>query len=376
MSRFLGRDSRRRRVLNEEALSASTAHLALRASTPEEPADEAPRYSDAAGVEHHPQVTDFLPRRFRSIGMLAAAAVGTTAIVEALHWFARPLAEKYGAASVAAFDLTAGSGIAAWLQACVLMFAAGTCVLIYSLRRHRVDDFKGRYRVWMAAAIACGLLSLESVAPIHRSWTAIGGFHTGWSALRNNAIWWLVIGGLPATWIAVRAWLDARESRLAAATLAAAFALYSVAIGSYLGADSVESRIGASGGEAMITAGANLFASWFLLIGVLAYGRYVVLDVQGLIPVRATKPTAAKSRAATRDHSAKQSSRVESTSAAPLHSFRAKMADAEPAKSASTQWVDGSEPVAEDYDEEDGDGRIRKLSKADRKRLRQQKRAA
>ncbi len=75
MSRFLGRDSRRRRVLNEDALSASTAHLALRAVTPDEPSDGTPRYSEAAGVEHHPQVTDFVPRKFRTIGMLAAAAL-------------------------------------------------------------------------------------------------------------------------------------------------------------------------------------------------------------------------------------------------------------------------------------------------------------
>ena len=46
-----------------------------------------PRYSEAAGVEHHPQVTDFFPRRFRTIGALAAVGVAATAVIEALHWF-------------------------------------------------------------------------------------------------------------------------------------------------------------------------------------------------------------------------------------------------------------------------------------------------
>ena len=105
MSRFLGRDSRRRRVLNEEALSASTAHLAMRAGAADEPAEGAPRYSDAAGVEHHPQVTDFFPRRFRTIGALAAVGVVATAAIEALHWFVAPLAGTYGFESAAAFDL-------------------------------------------------------------------------------------------------------------------------------------------------------------------------------------------------------------------------------------------------------------------------------
>lgn len=361
-------------MLNEEALSASTAHLALRASTPDEPVDEAPRYSDAAGVEHHPQVTDFLPRRFRSIAMLATAGVATTAIVEALHWCARPLAEKYGAKSAAALDLTARGGVAAWLSAGVLMLAAVTCVLIYSLRRHRVDDFKGRYRVWMAAAFACCLLSLEEVAQLRHLLTAVLAHHTGWTALRDHAIWWLLLAGLPSAWIAARAWLDARESRLAAVTLAAAFALYAVAIGSYLGAFSSTSP----SSEAMITGGASLLASWLLLVGVASYGRFVVLDVQGLIPAGKSKPAASKSKTVTRDQAMKQSSsRAASTTAAPLHTFRAKMADAEPGKSTSTQWVDGSEPVADDeFDDEDGAARVRKLSKADRKRLRQQKRAA
>ena len=56
-------------MLNEEALSASSAHTrACGPVTPDEPAEGAPRYSEAAGVEHHPQVTDFLPRRYRTIG--------------------------------------------------------------------------------------------------------------------------------------------------------------------------------------------------------------------------------------------------------------------------------------------------------------------
>jgi hypothetical protein len=372
MSRFLGRDSRRRRVLNEEALSASTAHLALRATTPDEPADDAPRYSEAAGVEHHPQVTDFVPRRFRSVGMLAFVGVASTAAVEALHQFAVPFASNYGFATTAAFDIAASGGLAAWLSAIVLLLAAAVCMLIYSLRRHRVDDFKGRYRVWMAAAVACGLLSLVSVAPVHRLLTALAVDLTGWTALRSDAAWWMLAAGLPCAWIAARAWLDARESSLAAVSLAGAFALYGVAVGSYLSAESFES----SNSEATITCGARLLAHWLLLVGVVSYSRFVVLDVQGLIPVRTRRPAASKSKAVTKDQAVKHSSsRSAAASTEPLHSIRAKIAETESAET-STLWIDGSEPISENYDDEDGDPRIRKLSKADRKRIRQQKRAA
>ena len=63
---------------------------------------------------------------------------------------------------------------------------------------------------------------------------------------------------------------------------AAAIASYGVALASYLG-------IGlaiAPQSEVMITAGATLVGHWMLLVGVVSYGRFVVLDAQGLIPVR------------------------------------------------------------------------------------------
>jgi len=371
MSRFLGRDSRRRRVLNEEALSASTAHLALRAAITDETTEDAPRYSEAAGVEHHPQVTDFVPRRFRTIGMLAAAGVASTALVETLHWFVTPLAATYGAENVAAFDL-ASRGVSAWISAVALLLAAANCVLIYSLRRHRVDDFKGRYRVWMGAAITCGLLSLLSVAPAHRLAAAALAEITGWTALRDNAMWWLLLAGLPCAWIAARAWLDARESRLAAVALAGAFLLCGVTIASHTGFATTETE----STEAMITSGAKLLACWLLLVGTLSYGRYVVLDVQGLIPMRPTKAATSHSKRVEKEEQVKQAASHQAASRGPLHSFRAPNEDSDSDHASSTQWIDGSQGESEDYDEEDGNERIRKLTKADRKRLRQQKRAA
>jgi hypothetical protein len=369
-------------VLNEEALSASTAHLAMRSGSADEPVDGAPRYSEAAGVEHHPQVTDFFPRRFRTIGSLAAIGLVATAAVEALHWFVSPLAATYGFESAAAFDLTGAGGLAAWVSAVVLMLASVTCVLVYSLRRHRIDDFKGRYRVWMAAAVACALLSVASVAPMQRLIVAVAAYHTGWTALRGHAAWWLVLAGLPLGWIALRAWLDARESRLAATALTASFASYGVALASYLGiGPALAPQV-----EVMVTAGATLVGHWMLLVGVVSYGRFVVLDAQGLIPVRVSGRAVSKSKSVFKSKASAKEQEVKnvaarSTAAAsgPLRSFRESLASSAAAESESTEWVDGSEPETEGYDDGDGDNADyggRRLSKAERKRLRKQKRAA
>lgn len=380
MSRFLGRDSRRRRVLNEEALSASAAHLALRAVTPDEPAEGAPRYGEAALREEQWRVTDLLPHRFRTIGVLAAAALLTIAAVEALHWFVAPVAGTYGFDTAAAFDLAGPRGLAAWFAAMVLALASATSALVYSLRRHRIDDFHGRYRVWLAAAVACALLSIESVAPTHRLWSAAAAYYTGWTALRDHAAWWLLLAGPPLVWIALRTWLDARESRLAAATLGLAFIACGVSLGSYLGLGPAI----ASPMEVMVTSGAMLAGQWLLLLGIVSYGRFVVRDAEGLNPAGPRERTAKKSvelsvAVVTKDREVKHvgPSTTPAAASAPLRAFRENAERATPAESKPTQWVDGSEPEAEIYDDgEQADYSGRKLSKADRKRLRRQKRAA
>src|SRR5205807_2669794 len=69
MVNFPGRSDRRRRVLKEEVLSATSSRTALRNET-DSGSGQASRYSDAAGVENHPQVTDFVPRRYGTVALL------------------------------------------------------------------------------------------------------------------------------------------------------------------------------------------------------------------------------------------------------------------------------------------------------------------
>ena len=371
MANILVRNGRRRRVLNEEALSASSAHVAYRAAARDDHAtDDAPRYSEAAGVEHHPQVTDFLPRRFRSIALLAVVAIGSVAAAEALHWFVAPVVAGYAPEIAVPLELGAPGGVAAWLSAVVLLLTAAVCSLTYSLRRHRINDFRGRYRIWLVAAFACVFLSINSVAPFHRLIAAAATHYTGWTALRENAVWWLIVGGLPLGWIALRSWIDARESALAATAFTLALASYGVALASFL----VGWPVAEPGGRLMVTAGATLAGHWALFVGAVSYGRFVVLDAQGLIPARRRPSQSRSGTAVGNGSSAGSEATVPTPSADASSAFQQQLRETErrsPAESRPTQWVDGSQPVDE---EEDDDGpRDRKLSKAERKRLRKLK---
>jgi hypothetical protein len=365
-------------MLKDEILSASNNHASLRATTDGGASGNAPRYTDAAGVENHPQITDFVPRHYGTIAVLVLLGAGLTAVMAALHFFALPIAVSSGMQSTAALDLTAYGSLSAWLAAVVLLLASAACLLTYSIRRHRIDDFRGRYRVWLGAALACLVMSANSVAGVHQVVADVLGHFTGWTALREGAVWWLLLSGLPIGWIALRTLLDMRECRVAAALLVAAVISYTVSAATFLGLAVMEDpRV------KTLTIGASLLLGhWFVLASVVSYTRFIVLDAQGLITARRRTTT-------------KRVKKAESIKTAPAPSAAAATKSTPTVLSAggytrqtlptattpadSSRWVDGTRQERDRYerdeedDEEDSSGDDRKLSKSDRKKLRKLK---
>jgi hypothetical protein len=367
MVNFPGRSDRRRRVLTEEVRSASSSRTAHR----ENVADDAPRYSDAAGVENHPQVTDFVPRRYSTIALLGLFGAAATAVIAALHYFALPIAASRGVYSGAAFDLTARGNLTEWLAAVVLFMASGFCILTYSIRRHRIDDYRGRYRVWLGAGLACLVLSANSVTGLHEVLADVLSRATGWSALRDGAAWWIAIAGLPLAWIFARVLLDVRECRIAAALLTGAGVCYGISAASFLGyGPTVDADV-----QPIITAGPLLLGHWLLFTAIVANARFVVLDAQGLVTVRKqTKAKRAETVAKPKSAATKSSPAAStSSSASPTVSISRETLQPVKTPADSSRWVDGSRFEREHYDsdedEESSDG-DRRLSKADRKKLR------
>ena len=367
MVNFPGRSDRRRRVLKEEVRSASGSRATLRADMGE----DAPRYSDAAGVENHPQVTDFVPRRYSTIALLGIFGVAATAVSAALHYFALPIAVSHGMYSWAAFDLTARGNLTEWLAAVVLFMASGFCVLTYSIRRHRIDDYRGRYRVWLGAALACLVLSANSVTGLHVVLSDVLTRATGWSALREGAAWWMALAGLPLAWIFVRVLLDIRECRIGAALLAGAAICYGVSAASFLGyGPTVDAQL-----QPIVIAAPLLLGHWLLFTAIVANARFVVLDAQGLVTVRRKSKAKRAANTTETKQAARKSSPAATTSSSANATVSISRETLQPVKTPadSSRWVDGSRFEREHYDadedEESSDGE-RKLSKSDRKKLR------
>jgi hypothetical protein len=359
-------------VLKEEVLSASSSRATIHANKRSNLADDAPRYSDAASVENHPQVTDFVPRRYATIAFVAVFGAGVTALTSALYYFVLPMAVAKGISSTAAIDLAARGNLASWFGSTVLLLTSVFCVLTYSIRRYRIDDYRGRYRVWMRAALAGLVISANSVTGLHQVVADSLTLVTGWSALRAGAVWWLTLGGFPCAWIFARLLLDMRDCRAGAVAMVGSGVCYVVSAASYFGLV----RATNAGIQQIFTAAPLLMGHWLLLTAIVANARFVVLDAQGLVSAkrrpkvkRAVKTTAAKSATKT-----PQAAATSIGARATLSISRQNIPTVKTPADAN-RWVDGSRPERDAYDDDDDDSSDggRKLSKSERKRLRKLK---
>jgi hypothetical protein len=354
MASSMARDGRRRRVLNDELRTASGTSLSAKATTAD---PNAPRYGEQAGVEHHPQVTDFVPRRKRALLLMLTATLGAAAAAQALVQWAPEVAAAVPGMTAEASEHLAG-GMTAWISAMALLACAGLARVVYSLRRHRVDDYRGRYRAWRWVGWTALAASFAAVAGVHTMLAGMAQAATGWSITAGGAEWWLAPVALAGGWVFVRMVLDMSESRAALAPTMAGAACYSLAAAGALGWS--PTMLGESAG--VLVNSLPLAGHALVLAGLMSFGRYVVLDVQGLIdhaPRRAAKPRKEKKSAAAPADASSDGDQAPAATL-PMRTIAAARQD---------DWNDG-----EDQDEEDAGER--RLSKAERKRLRKQNRAA
>jgi hypothetical protein len=359
----MARVGRRRRVLNDEVLSAAGASGAARAAFD----PDAPRYGEQANIENHPQVTDFVPRRKLAVFTTVLAGIGTAAATAAIAHYSETIAGALP--GVSASDLSDGmaSGVSAWTTAMAMLMIALLAKLTFSLRRHRVDDYAGRYRVWKWIGFGALAMSVNAVAPVHSLLAKAAMSATGWSLTTAGSEWWLAPLALVGGWIFVRLLLEINESRPALAFASTAAVCY---VAAAVGALGLLPASAAPWGT-VVTSAMPLVGATFALAGAMVFTRYVVLDVQGLID---HTPAPVVEKPAKAEMSEPKVEEKPAPVAAPAKSVSAPAAVAAAAIAKSHE---ADESHDEEWsDDEDDDYGNRKLSKADKKRLRRQNRAA
>ena len=350
------RDDRRRRVLNEETMAAAGPTVDSTA------ANDGPSYSAGAASANQPRVVDLVPRRYTTIALAMICAIGIVVALEYLHVRFAATAEG---TTIAALDLAAPGSLAVWFSSAMLMLASAMSVLIYSVRRHKTDDFRGRYRIWPWAALGWVTLSINVTAPMQGAYVDLMTRLTGWTAGPDGAFWWLTPAAIIFGAIAVRVLLDVRECRTAFGLIVLSLAAWAASLATHF----AWLPTPAWATSTMIVAGAAMGGYVFLLTGLVFYARYVLLDAQGLVPRRERKRTDEASEPTETPARKKKRSQLKVD---PPHTTKAPTFEtASPVDhERGTQWVDGSQS---DDDEDDSSPKRRRLSKSERKRLRKLK---
>jgi hypothetical protein len=314
-------NQRRRRVLKEDA--GGDVPAASEAAV--EPAPRRRRrssalskrtYTDAALLENQPRVTDLIPQRLWTFSVAVLGALSAVALVLALYahsdWGARWLGEQ----NLAALDPMTRGSLSSWLSSALLGLAAVGSVAVFSIRRHRIDDYKGRYRVWLAMAVVCLLASIDATTALHRVpqqalQVVATRYAAGTSLGEYPGFWWIAFNLAAVVAIAARLSVEVRRSAGAAGWVV-------VAAASYLAAGAVELDFFQTPSpfvDVLMQAAAKLFADAALLFAVTAYARYVYLDSQGILAKRRAERLARKREAAA-EREARKLSKAEARAAA------------------------------------------------------------
>jgi hypothetical protein len=235
-------------------------------------------YGDASFMDEPLGVTDLIPRRYAHIALLYVLGLAVIAGLELLH-MGMPSLARYAGAGVSAFDLHGADSLAAWCSSTLLSLCGLVAILIYNVRRFRTDDYGGRYRIWLWAAICCFLASIDATANLHDAFKETLSRVAGTRILGDGAIWWVVIWLFVLGGVGLRLVVDMVECRVSVAVLSIAAVACLVPL-----AARFDLPLGFTGaGRVMFVEGAHLGGILTLLAALTLHARHVILDAEGLI---------------------------------------------------------------------------------------------
>jgi hypothetical protein len=291
------RDERRRRVMIEERIADTesgddSTSRAPAASADDAAASPARRYTHEALADRQPRITDLLPKRPWTLTVLVLAGLTLVAGVLALAGGCRTWAAAISRNDLSAFDLAVRGNVAAWLSSLLLTLAAAGSVFIFALRRHKVDDYRGRYRLWLWAAAALLLGSIDATSHLHNIARGLLVALTGTTLYGDGAIWWMIVYAVGFGALAVRLLIEMWQCRASAVAWASAAACYAIAAAVSLNLVLANVEVL----NVLVKSAATMLGHLGLLFTVVFYARHVHLDAQGQLPVRAERKKREKTR--------------------------------------------------------------------------------
>jgi hypothetical protein len=185
-----------------------------------------------------------------------------------------------GCVPVAALDLGIKGSLGCWFSSLMLLIATGTAFLIYDVRRHRTDDYQGRYRIWLWAA-ACGfLMATDQAASLREGFRDSMIALTGTPLFDHGDFWWVIFYTLTLGAVGSRLLVDMRTCSLATGIFIGAAVVHCLAVAVRLGwmLPPIGDR------DVLFFSGAEMTGNLMLVAALILFARHVVLDAEGLLP--------------------------------------------------------------------------------------------
>lgn len=255
------------------------------ASAPKAARKSSKSYPDDALASRQMRLTDLLPiHAWMVLAICCVLSLAATGIHFA-HLQRDALLEFFGPAG-AIFDVGQPGSLGRGLNVLLLAGATGASYLIYSLRRHKMDDYRGHYGIWLWVALilftltaseftgATGLIEtiVERNAPVALDSRMPLIVH---SIVAFGALLFLA-----------RLGAEMQQCRSAIAVLV----LLLGAVGIVVALEAGWKPNGADIPEDLLGYHARMASRGLLLAMLLVYGRYTRLDALGGIKVREKKP--------------------------------------------------------------------------------------
>lgn len=245
-------------------------------------------------IDRQPRITDLVPRRYSILFILFVAGLAAIAGLEAAYYWLPHWTHISSDGQIAALDLEGEGSLASWFSSTTLALAAVVAAIIFSLRRHRQDDYHGRYRVWLWAAALWMTMSIDESASLHEGFKELASHFSGQRGYGDGSIWWIAGYGLIFATVGTRLFLEMRCCRLSSGALVLGVLCYVGAVATKIGI--VPELHGTY--AVMAKEGCEMAGNVLLLFSMVVHARYTVLDAQGELAGKAKKARAKAEKSA------------------------------------------------------------------------------
>jgi len=245
------------------------------------PRPKSEHYGNAPFLQQQMRLRDLIPRRKSVLGTFLLGIGATIAALEAAFAWMLDRADA-GGHPIQALNPAAQGSLGRWFSILLMLSAAGASLIVYSIRRHRTDDYQGRYRIWLWTAAGAFLLATNLAVDLREAFCDVSIAWVGAPLVGDGALAWTVLCAMAMATLGSRLLVEVGSSRLSSGFLLCAAVLYVLGVAGQWGWQPAWSERQ----NALFLSSAEMFSCAALLAATMIYARHVVLDAEGLLPRR------------------------------------------------------------------------------------------